>query len=95
LKINGKTVSVSGGAFNISVVAGNYTVTSNENGYTSYSNNFTLSAGGVKTLNITLNSNSPNNSNPISPELKYIAIGAIIIVVAGLGGFGIIRMRRK
>lgn len=95
LKINGKTVSVSGGAFNISVVAGNYTVTSNENGYTSYSNNFTLSAGGVKTLNITLNSNSPNNSNPISPELKYIAIGAIIIVVAGLGGFGIMRMRRK
>ena len=95
LKINGKTVSVSGGAFNISVVAGNYTVTASDSGYTSYSNNITLAAGGVKTLNITLQSNSPPKSTPISPELEYIAIGAIVLVVAGLGGFGIMRMRRK
>ncbi len=96
LKINGKTVSVSGGTFNISVVAGNYTVTAGSSGYTSYSNNITLSAGGVKTLNITLKSNSSTGSSPISPELEYIAIGAIVAVIAGVGGgLGITRMRRR
>ena len=95
LKINDKTVSVNGGVFNISVVAGNYTVTASENGYTSYSNNVTLSAGGVKALNITLKSNSHTSSNPLSPELEYIAIGVIVLVIAGAGGIGFVRMRRK
>ena len=95
LKINGKTVSVSGGKFNISVVAGNYTVTASESGYSTYSYNVTLSAGGVKTLNITLKSNSSPSSNPISPELEYIAIGVIVLVIAGAGGIGFVRMRRR
>lgn len=95
LKINDKTVSVSGGNFNVSVVAGNYTITATLNGYTSYSNNITLSAGGVKILNIALKSNSPPKSTPISPELEYIAIGAIVAVIAVVGGFGIVRMRKR
>lgn len=95
LKINGKAVSVSGGKFNISVLAGNYTVTASESGYPSYSYNVTLSAGGVKTLNITLKSDHPTSSNPISPELEYIAIGVIVLVIAGAGGIGFVRMRRR
>lgn len=92
LKINGKTVSVSGGNFNVSVVAGNYTITATSNGYTSYSNNITIAAGGVKTLNISLKS----NSTPISPTLEYAAIGAIVVVIAGVGGvLGMMRMRRR
>ena len=95
LKINGKTVSVSGVKFNISVVAGNYTISASDSGYASYSNNITLAAGGVNTLNITLQSNSQNKSTPVFPELEYIAIGAIVIIAAVLGGFNIVRMRRK
>ena len=92
LIINGKTVSVSGGNFNVSVVAGNYTITATSNGYASYSNNITIAAGGVKTLNISLKS----NSTPISPTLEYAALGAIVVVIAGVGVvLGIMRMRKR
>lgn len=90
LTINGRAVSLTGGEFNVSVTAGNYTVHASLQGYNSYSTNVSIGNGQVKELNITLAS----SSRPMPADEFYAIIGGSVVVVAGIGSYLAIRSRK-
>ena len=90
--INGKTVSVSSGSFNVSVADGTYRVTASSPGYTSYYNNFTLNSGNIK--NLTINLKPILRPSTISSTELYAIAGAVIVIVAMIGVIFTIRRKR-
>lgn len=52
--VNGRIITISSGAFNISVAQGTYHVKTYENGYNTYYNNFTVNSGNTRNLIIDL-----------------------------------------
>ncbi|MHB1622959.1 MAG: thermopsin family protease [Cuniculiplasma sp.] len=92
LTINGKAVSISSsGTFNVSVETGTYHVVASLTGYQSYYNNFTLTAGNMKNLSITVEQNSKPST--ISTAEIYAIVGAVIAIVVIVGA--IMFFRRK
>lgn len=92
LTINGKAVSLSStGAFNVSVANGSYHVVASLSGYETYYRNFTLSAGNMENLTITLNHISKQSA--ISTTEIYAIIGAVVAIAVILGA--VVYKRRK
>ena len=81
LTINGQNVPLSSGSFNITVTQGSYSVAVSLSGYVTYYDNFTLSAGSVKSLTIDLKhvSGSPVALSPID---LYALVGIAAAIVA-------------
>ena len=92
LTINGKAVSISSsGTFNVSVENGTYHAVASLTGYHSYYSNFTLTAGKMKNLSITLKSNSKPSTIPTA-EI-YAIVGAIIAIVVIVGAIAYVKRK--
>lgn len=89
LYINGKLVAISGGSFNVTLTAGNYTVVATSPGYGTYNKTFSISTDHTEILDITLNKSTPN-SGPI--DLVIIAVLAAIVVASA---FIVLKRRNK
>lgn len=92
--INGKQISLSSGAFNVSVPAGTYYFVANLSGYKNYYSNFTLTAGHSKEIKVTLQS----LSSPSVPTLfginEYYLIGGIVVLIVVIGALVAVRRRK-
>lgn len=83
LTVNGKTVSTASGSFNLTVTNGTYRVKVSLKGYTPFYSNFTLNAGQVHKLNVTLNPVPEKTTSVpgLNNNMLFIAIGLIAIIV--------------
>jgi hypothetical protein len=96
LEINGKTVNVTGGSFNISVRNGTYYISASLNGYSTYAKNITISSGQQMYLNITLNvSVNPQEVTHKTSASDIYYMGGLVAVIAIFGLAGLLARRRK
>ncbi len=80
--VNGKLVEVSGGKFNLTVIAGQYDVVIVSPGYATFNHTYNLTPGVTLRINTSLEKIPSNNSRLI---LEYIlATGAVVAVAGGL-----------
>ena len=80
--VNGKLVEVSGGKFNLTVIAGQYDVVIVSPGYATFNHTYNLTPGVTLRINTSLEKIPWNNSRLI---LEYIlATGAVVAVAGGL-----------
>lgn len=94
VKVNGKSVAVSNGKFNISEIKGEYNVTVSLSGYHSYNRTFNLTPDQVMKVSVNL-SRINNPANPSTSPLLYAAAGGIGIAAVGSGVGLWFRRRRK
>ena len=87
--VNGVVFSVGNSTFNMSVVAGSYTVVISDPGYVTKYMNFTLSSGGTENITTTLN----KISGPPTPVFYYYAAAGIVVVIAAAVGYFYIRRK--
>lgn len=93
LEINGKSVDLSSGSFNVTVPAGSYELVATLNGYyTSYSN-VTLQSNQTKTLSLNL-TKIPNNKTKTNLEIYFLIGGVSGAIVVALVALLLIRRRR-
>lgn len=92
--VNGNPVHVSNGKFNLTVTSGTYDVKVTDNGYKTYYDNFTLSAGKTQNVNASLSINSVPPSSSNMGEI-YAAIGvSVVVVIGGIAYFFYLRPRK-
>ena len=96
IKVNGKTVSISGGAFSLKVTSGTYNLVASLSGYKTYYNNMTLNPGDSKNLTIQL---SKQTSNPGGGFLGgtntiYYILGGVVAIIA-IAGVAFALRRKK
>jgi thermopsin len=84
LSIDGKPVSVSNGAFNVSVAPGLHAVSASESGYATYANNVTVTPANSTRLTISLPRVSAQSGGfPLSPtSILYLSLGLVVLGVA-------------
>jgi YVTN family beta-propeller protein len=93
--INGKSVTLSStGAFNMTVTAGSYNVVISENGYQTVYDNFTVSSGVTKNVDVTLKAvaQPAKAVSTISNDELFAIIGVVALVVI-LGA--VVLLRKK
>ena len=96
LEINGKTVNVTGGSFNISVKNGTYYIFASLNGYSPYAKNITISSVTYVNINISLNiSVNPQAVTPKTSGNDLYYMGGLVAVIAIFGLAGLLSRRRK
>ena len=90
VRIDGKTVSLTSGKFNVSVAGGNYTMTATSPGYHSFSENLSISPG--RTLNVNIDLKPLHSNNPLT---KYVLYAGIVLAVVVILSVLVLIMRRK
>lgn len=99
LTVNGVTIKVTGGAFNMSVVTGTYKITASLPGYKTFYENVTLLPSQASNLNISLHAISSikqpllSFSSPLT--VIFVELGVVIVVVTDIIIFLRSKSRRK
>lgn len=91
LYLNGTAVVYNSTSFNTTIRAGSYELEITSSGYSTYYENFTVSANQTEHINVNLTSNTPangsNNSSIPRRDLYYAAGGVVAVVVVAAGAF--------
>ncbi len=90
VQIDGKTVSLTLGKFNVSLSGGNYTITATLPGYHAFSENISISPG--KTLNVNIDLKPLHSNNPLTKYVLYAGIALAVVVILSVL---VLIMRRK
>jgi hypothetical protein len=93
VSINGKDIALASGSFNVSVTAGSYSLIVALKGYTTYYLNFSLNAGQVKSVSVSLNLTKISPSPQTNIDVYYIIAGIIAVIAAA--GIAVFIKKRK
>jgi hypothetical protein len=89
--VNGKQIVVSSGAFNLTVIAGNYTVVVKATGYNTFNQTYNVTPGETLRINPALGRIQGNAFNPM---WEYVAAAAAVVAVLA-GTVVFMRGRKK
>lgn len=95
MTINGNSVALTNGAFNVTEKAGTYNVTISADGYKTVYSNFTLGNGVNKNLSENLTLTNTGTAPGPNKTLLYAAAGGVAVLAVGAGGYMFMRRPRK